>query len=139
MRFTRRDGLATVFVAWATVLYALWLNGTVAQDESTRVLGAIVFGLGYAACMSNQSEMAVVYGVGARKGAPIGYVVLSSLLGGLALVAAVITIVSGNEAMLATLVAAMIALWVMASARHALAHTTREHDHRVPGHLENAA
>jgi hypothetical protein len=44
MRLTRRDGLATLFVSVAAVLYGLWLTGTAMADMSTRVLGTIVFG-----------------------------------------------------------------------------------------------
>ena len=49
---------------------------------------------------------------------PLLYVVLASLVGGVALVAGTIAIIWGNEAMLATLVVAMAALWLAATARH---------------------
>jgi hypothetical protein len=110
-----------LFVAAAAVLYGLWLTGAGAPGMSGRVLGAVVFGLGWAACTVNQAEMAVVYGAGTRRRAPMAYVVIASILGIVALVAGVTTLVSGNEAMLATLVSAMIVLWGMATIRHAIA------------------
>jgi hypothetical protein len=64
--------------------------------------------------------MASVYGAeGQRRAAPIGYVVVMSLLGATALIAGVLTLAAGSEAMLATLAGAMLALWVLATIRHA--------------------
>lgn len=37
MRLGWRDGLASLFVAAAGVLYALWLSGTALQGMSTRL------------------------------------------------------------------------------------------------------
>ena len=71
MRLTWRDGLATLLVAAAAVLYALWAGGALIPGVSTRWMTVIAFAL-------------------------------------------------ASEAMLATLVAAMIALWLIATARHAL-------------------
>lgn len=119
MRLTWRDGPASLFVAAAGVLSALWQSGTALQGMSTRVLGGVVFALGYAACVSDRTEMAVVYGVGGRRRAPIAYIVVASLLGFVALVAGVITLVTANEAMLAILVAATVTLWAISTVRHA--------------------
>ena len=91
MRLGWRDGSASLFVIAAGVLYALWQSGTALQGMSTRALGAVVFALGYAACMSDRAEMAVVYGVGGRRRAPMAYIVVASVLGFGALVASVIT------------------------------------------------
>jgi hypothetical protein len=120
MRLTWRDALATLFVAAAAALYGLWQTGTAAAGTSTRVLGAVVFGLGWAGCMSDQREMASVYGAGGRRRAPMAYVVVASLLGVVALAAGIITLVSASETMLAILVAATVALWVLATVRHAM-------------------
>jgi hypothetical protein len=89
---------------------------------SVRVTAAVVFGLGWAACLTDQKQMAVVYGA-AREGPkpPAAYVVLVSAIGALALVTGVIALVSGSAAMLATLAASMAGLWVIATARHTLA------------------
>jgi len=120
MGLTWRDARTTLLVAAAAVVYVLWLTGGALQGMSTRALGAVVFGLGWAACTSNSAQMAVVYAVGSHRRVPVAYVVIASLLGFVALAAGVITLVSANEAMLATLVAAMIALWVLSTVRHAI-------------------
>lgn len=139
MRFTRRDGFATLFVVAAAVIYALWLTGAAFSDTSTRVIGAVVLGLGWAACTSNQAEMGVVYGAGTHRRVPMTYVVTASLVGLAALVAGLITLVSGNEAMLATLVAATITLWAMSTVRHALAGRNRRNDQAIREPLDRAA
>jgi hypothetical protein len=122
MRLTARDGLATAFVAAAVLVYTLWATDTAMQGTSTRMLAAIILGLGVAACSASQREMAVVYGVDrTRPRPPMGYVVAASALGVGMLVAGVIALVTASEAMLATLVVAMVALWVLATSRHWLA------------------
>jgi len=63
--------------------------------------------------------MANVYGAEGHRRAPMAYVALTSLLGLAALVAGVLTVVTGSEPMLVALVAAMAALWLMATVRHA--------------------
>jgi FtsH-binding integral membrane protein len=122
MRLTWRDGLATLFVAAAVVVYGLWVTGTAMSQVSVRVIAAVVFGLGWAGCVSNQREMAVVYGADRdRRRPPVAYVVLASAVGAVALVAAIIALVAASEAILVTLVAATAALWAMSTVRHALA------------------
>jgi hypothetical protein len=122
MRLTSRDVLATLFVATAAVVYAVWVTGAAMTGLSTRVVAAVVFGLGWAACMANQNQMAVVYGTsGGRPRPPAVYIVLASAVGALALVTGIIALVTASEAMLAVLLASMAGLWVIATARHALA------------------
>jgi hypothetical protein len=120
-----KDGMVTLFVAGATALYALWATGTALGGLSTRAVGWIVFGLGWAGCVSNQSEVAVVYGVDGRRRPPLPYVVIASSIGAVALLAAVLTLVRASEIILATLVASMIALWAMSTVRHGLRGQTR--------------
>src|ERR1039458_1359894 len=126
MRLTVRDGLATVFVAAALAVYLLWVSGAAMTGWSVRVAAA-VFGLGWAACVTDQKQMAVVYGAahGGRR-PPAAYVVLVSGIGALALVTGVIALVAGSAAMLATLAASMGGLWVIATVRHTLASRARE-------------
>jgi len=121
MRLTWKDARATLFVAAAVVFYALWLTGTIAADMSTRVAATIVFAFGWLACTSDVDQMKVVYGVDAERRPPLTYVVLASLAGGVALVSGIVAIAGANETMLATLVVAMVVLWVVTTARHALA------------------
>jgi hypothetical protein len=124
MRLTWKDGLASLFVGVAVVIYGLWLTEIGVPDMSTRALALIVFGLGWAACTINQAQMAIVYGVHGRR-PPTAYVVVASVTGTAALVAGIITLVTANEAMLAALVAAMIALWAMSTIRHAITSNTK--------------
>jgi hypothetical protein len=121
MRLTIRDGLATVFVAAAAAVYLLWVSGAAMTGWSVRVAAAVVFGLGWAACVTDQKQMAVIYGAvrGDRRPAA-AYVVLVSGIGTLALVTGVIALAAGSAAMLATLAASMGGLWVIATARHTL-------------------
>ena len=140
MRLTWKDGLAAAFVAAAAVLYAVWLAGAGMSGTSTRVLGALVFGLGFAACTTNSSEMADVYGAAPRKRrVPMPYVVTASLIGMVALVAGVITLVTADEAMLATLVVAMIVLLVMSTVRHAVADVMQGHERHIQEPAHRAA
>ena len=122
MRLTVRDGLATVLVAAAAAIYLLWVTGAAMTGWSVRVAAAVVFGLGWAACVTDQKQMAAVYGA-ARGGRrpPAAYVVLVSGIGALALVARVVALVAGSAAMLATLTASISGLWLIATARHTLA------------------
>ena len=122
MRLTVRDGLATVFVAAAAAVYLLWVTGAAMTGWSVRVAAAAVFGLGWTACVTDQPQMAVVYGAARGGRRPLAaYAVLVSGIGALALVTVVIALVAGSAAMLATLAASMGGLWVIATARHALA------------------
>jgi hypothetical protein len=121
MLLTWRDGLTTVLTAAAAVLYALWATDAVMAGVSTRWITVIVFALGMAACTANQRELGKVYG--AIPGAPRppgSYIALATALGIVMLVAGILAFVLASEAMLVTLVAAMVALWLLATARHAL-------------------
>jgi hypothetical protein len=126
MRLTIRDGLATVFVAAAAAVYVPWVTGAALTGWSVRVTAAVVFALGWAACMTDQKQMAVVYGA-TREGPspPAAYAVVVSATGALALVAGVIALVIGSAALLATLAASIAGLWLIATARHAVASGSR--------------
>jgi hypothetical protein len=139
MRLTwKRDGLASLFVVVAAAIYAVWVTETGLTGMSTRALGAAVFVLGWAACTSNKAEMAIVYGADRARGRPsMPYVVAASLLGAVAFVAGIIALVSANEAMLATLVIATGALWVIATLRHAFAPDAEAGD-EIPAPLAKA-
>lgn len=89
--------------------------------------------------MSDRAEMAVVYGVGGRRRAPMTYVVVASLLGFVALVAGIITLVSANETTLAILVATTVTLWAMSTARHATVGERQGTIHAIREPLDKAA
>ena len=121
MRFTWRDGLATLLVAAAAVLYALWATGALMPGVSTRWMTVIAFALGVAACTANQRELGEVYGATREGPRPPGlYIALATALGIMMLVAGILAFVLASEATLVTLVAAMMALWLIATGRHAL-------------------
>jgi hypothetical protein len=121
MRLTWRDGLATLLVAAAAVLYALWAADALMAGVSTRWMTVIAFALGMAACTANQRELGEVYGATREGQRPSSlYVALATALGVVMLVAGVLAFVLASEAMLVTLVAGMLALWLIATARHAL-------------------
>jgi hypothetical protein len=120
MSLNWKDARTTLFVAGAVAVYTLWATGSAFQSMSTRVLTAIVLGLGMAACSSNGDQMAVVYAVGQERRVPMAYVVIVSTLGAVALGVGVIALVTASEAMLATLVATLVALWVVSTIRHAI-------------------
>jgi hypothetical protein len=121
----RNDAWATIFVLSALALFILWWTGTAFESLSTRIVGAGVFGLGFLACTSTQEEMPDVFGVGTERRVSAAYVVIASLLGLTALVASIITLIGGSEAMLAVLVVTMSVLWAISTIRHALRPDTR--------------
>ena len=121
MRLTWRDGLATLLVAAAAVVYALWAAGAAMPGVSTRWMTVIAFALGVAACTANQHELGELYGATRQGPHPSGiYIALATALGIVMLAAGILAFVLASEALLATLVAAMIALWLIATVRHAL-------------------
>jgi hypothetical protein len=65
--------------------------------------------------------MAVVYGVDETRSRPTTtYVVAASILGAVALIAGIATLFTGSAPLLLVLLGALVALWVIATARHAL-------------------
>ena len=117
MRLTWRDWMATSLVGAAVLLYALWLTGAeVFGISGAEAIAGTVLGLGLIA-----SIVAVVYGVGADLlQASKVYLALTSLLGLIALVAGIVALVNGSEAMLAALVVATVLPWMASTARHSV-------------------
>jgi hypothetical protein len=126
MRITGRDVATTIFVAAAVAIYVLWTADIAFVTRSATVIGVIVFVLGWAACTVNQSEIKVVYGADAKKRATTGCAVTASVIGAAALITGIATLVTGSESMLIALLVAMVALWIMATARHALGWWTKQ-------------
>jgi hypothetical protein len=117
-RLSGADLVATLLVAAAVVLSTLWFTDTALTGWSTRAAAGVVLALGYLGCMSSRAGLAEVYGAQGRHRAPLAYVVTTSLVGALALVSGVAALVWASEAMLVTLVVSMVALWLLATARH---------------------
>jgi small-conductance mechanosensitive channel len=121
MRLTWRDGLATLLVAAAAVLYTLWATDALMPGVPTRWMTVIAFALGAAACTANQRELGQVYGATREGRRPSAlYIALATALGIVMLVAGILAFVLASETMLATLVAAMAALWLIATGRRGL-------------------
>ncbi len=114
MRLNWRDWVATLCVAVAAALYGLWLAGAILTGTSgVKVVAGTVLALGVIA-----SAFAVVPGFGRLMGGSKPYLVIASLLGVGALVAGIVTLVNGEEAVLAILVVTTIVLWAIATVRH---------------------
>jgi hypothetical protein len=114
-RLSAADLAATLLVAAAVVVSTLWLTDAALTGWSTRATAGV---LGYLGCMSSRTGLAEVYGAQGRRRAPLAYVVTSSLVGARALVSGVAALVWASETMLVTLIVSLVALWVLATARH---------------------
>ena len=122
MRLTWRDGSATLLVAAAAAVYALWATGTAMASASITVIAAVVFGLGWAACLTDQREMQILYGADRQHPRPpLSYIMLTSAIGVMTLGAGIAALVTASDGALVILLAGLIALWVLATARHILA------------------
>jgi hypothetical protein len=113
MNLTWRDGIATVLVAAAAVVYGLWILGVV-DGLTTEAVAVIVLGLGFLA-----SGLAVVPGFAKLMGGSKAYMAIASIIGVAALVSGILTVVDGTETTLAVLVLSTLVLWGLATVRHA--------------------
>ncbi len=139
MRLTMRDVRATLAVGAAVVFYLLWSSGTLAGGMSTRVAAAIVFVLGWIGCTSDVVRMKDVYGADDARPA-LTYVVLTSLIGAIAMISGIVAMVAGSETALTGMVVATGGLWLLATVRHAFtAPTAVVHEMRHAPPLDKAA
>jgi hypothetical protein len=139
MRLTWRDAVASLFVAAAVIAYVLWAAGVAMTTVSSTGIGLVVFGSGWAACVTNRREMATVYGVDRTRPGPTRvYVVAASILGAMALIAGIATLFTRSEPLLLVLVGAVVAFWLLATARHAFGSRTANVNGRER-HLDRAA
>ena len=139
MRLTWRDGSATLLVAAAAAVYALWATSTALAGTSTTVIAAVVFGLGWAACLTDQREMQIVYGADPQHPrSPLGYIVLTSAIGVLTLGAGIAALVIASHTTVVILLAGLIALWMLATARHILAAPAHKGGDAPARHLAGA-
>src|SRR5512132_3621678 len=116
MRLTWRDGIATLCVSAAAVLYAVWVSEKeVLGMSGVRAVGITILLLGLAA-----SVTAVVFGVGeGLLHASKAYLAITSVVGLGALAAGILVLINESEAMLGALVASTAALWAVSTVRHA--------------------
>jgi len=113
MNLTTRDRIATVLVGAATLVYGLWIIGMMA-GLATEAVAAIVLVLGVLA-----SASAVVPGFASLISGSKAYLATASLLGVVALGSGILTIMDGTATTLAVLVLCTLAMWGLATARHA--------------------
>lgn len=109
-----RDRIATLAVALATLIYGLWVSGSLGGLTAGSV-AVLVLALGVLA-----SASAVVPGFAALIAGSRLYLVLASLGGLVALACGVLTVAQATDNMLAILVIATIGLWAAATARHTM-------------------
>jgi hypothetical protein len=120
MRLTWKDGLATVFVAAAALVFAVWSAGGSVVGISGRGLVVAIFLLGIAGCYTAQSHFETVYGVNGTTRPPMAYVALVSAVGALATVAGIVALILGGGLAVTTLLLAMIVMWILSTVRHQL-------------------
>ena len=80
--------------------------------------------MGIGGCYTAKSQMEGVYVVGGRPRPPLAYVAVVSVLGAVMLLAGIVAFSGGSASALATLTGAMVALWALATIRHATSRTT---------------
>jgi hypothetical protein len=118
MRLTWKDLWATVTIAAVVASYAVYLNGTATWLLSSArgtaalvlLLGAIGCGFGAAAdlYLAEKSRMTMTF------------TAIASTLGMLALAAAAGALITGSSVVLAFEVGTVVALWLLATVRHAI-------------------
>ena len=116
MRLTWKDAVSTVFMTAIVVIYAAFLGSTTAWlISSVRGTAAAVLVLGMVGGCGMSAAAGQYQDARARL-----YASLASVLGATALVAGVTALITGSTVALAILVTATLALWLVATVRHAL-------------------
>ena len=116
MKLTWKDAVSTVFIAAIVVIYIAFLNATTAWlISSARGTAAAVLVLGIVGGCSMSAAAAQYQG---RQ--TWAYTSFASVLGATALVAGVIALITASTVALAILVVATLALWLVATVRHAI-------------------
>ena len=124
MSLPKKDVVATVLVAAAAAVYLLWLAGAAPPGlDGPRATGLVVLALGFVA-----SATAVVPGFDQLMHGAKAYLVGTSLLGAVALVAGVLVLVSASEAALTVTICTMVVLWAVATTHHVLLAGTGSHE-----------
>ncbi|MGH3507636.1 MAG: hypothetical protein ACRDO2_10580 [Nocardioidaceae bacterium] len=121
MRLPNIDLIASALVGVAVVLYMMWLaDKTLPGMSDTRVTGAVILGLGFAA-----SAVAVVPGFEELLRGSKSYLAVTSVLGLVALVGGVWMLWSSSGAGLAVMMATMVVLWAISTTHHWMLATSR--------------
>jgi hypothetical protein len=115
MRLTWHDAAATLLVATAAGLYWAFRTGVdVPLASGPRVLAVVLFGLGVGACASGGAGVASAD----TGGAEAVWVRVFGLHGAAVFVLMLLVLITANETLLAVLVTLLVALWLVATARH---------------------
>src|ERR1019366_4031226 len=118
MRLTWKDAVTTAFMAAVVAVYAAFLNGTsLWLISSARGATCAVLVLGIVGGCALGAAAELYSGAQSQPQGP--FIVLATMAGIVALVAAVAGLITGSTVALAILVAATLALWLMATMRPA--------------------
>lgn len=118
MRLTWKDAVTTLFMAAIVAIYATFLNGTgLWLISSARGTTAVVLVLGFVGGCALSAANGVRSTAQPRSARVL--TAIASTLGVVALIAGVIGLITGSTFTLAVLVTATIALWLIATIRHA--------------------
>lgn len=118
MKLTWRDAIATLAAGAIVTIYVAFLNGTSAWLISTArgtTTAVLVLGVAGGCALSRLAEAYA----GAQSRTALGFTKMATDLGMIALAAAIAGLITGGTLALAILVAAAIALWLVATVRHA--------------------
>ena len=119
MRLTWKDVVATVFMVVIVAAYVAFLDGTslwLISSARGTACAVLVLGIVGGCALSSAADLYT----GPQTRSTQAFAALATLGGIIALVAAVAAMVTGSTVALAILVAATIALWLIATMRHAL-------------------
>ena len=128
MNLQKRDFVASGLVAAAGLIYLLWLLDSVPSGMTdVRTTGAVILALGFAA-----SATAVVPTFGQLLHGNKAYLVVTSLLGLVALIAGVVMLFGSSQTALAVVMVGMISMWLIATIHHSLLAKTPTPPSAVP-------
>jgi hypothetical protein len=116
MRLSKRDLIATSLVAAAVLVYLLWeIGGALPGLGSIRATGIAILAFGFAA-----SASAVVPTFDQLLHGNKAYLAVTSLLGVVAVIGGLATLVAESGTGLGLVMAAMVVLWLIATVHHLL-------------------
>jgi Na+/H+-translocating membrane pyrophosphatase len=119
MRLTWKDVVSTLFMVVIVAVYVAFLDGTsrwLISSARGTALAVLVLGIVGGCALSSAADLYT----GPQSRSTQAFAALATLGGSTALVAAVAAMITGSTVALAILVAATIALWLIATMRHAL-------------------
>ena len=119
MRLTWKDAVATLFMVVIVAAYVTFLNGTslwLISSARGTACAVLVLGIVGGCALSSAADLYT----GSQSRSTQAFAALATLGGIIALAAAVVGMITGSIVALAILVAATIALWLIATMRHAL-------------------